>query len=123
MSKLRQDVALVEGDLETPVAGDLASFVVFTQLTKGGPYIYAGWLDAVDDGMVTSKRPDEKLRLDPDTGNWGFTEPDWEEFYRVIRGNGPCNRKRLALRRFSYTQGRWVRNAILHGSAVLPPAA
>ncbi len=73
--------------------------------------------------MVTSKRPDEKLQLNGDTGNWEFTEPDWEEFYRVIRGNGPCNRKRLALRRFSYTQGCWVRNAILHGSAVLPPAA
>jgi len=75
------------------------------------------------DGMVTSKRPDEKLRLNKDTGNWEFTEPDWEEFYRVIRGNGPCNRKRLALRRFSYTQGRWVRNAVLHNRPVMPPAA
>ncbi len=52
MSKLRQDVAFVEGDLETPVAADLASYVVFTQLTDSGPYIYAGWLDAVDDGMA-----------------------------------------------------------------------
>jgi len=72
---------------------------------------------------VTSKRPDEKLRLNTDTGNWEFTEPDWEEFYRVIRGNGPCNKKRLALRRFSYTQGCWVRNAILKGSVTIPPAA
>ncbi len=71
-------------------------------------------------GMVSSKRPDEKLRLNPETGNWDFTEPDWEEFFRVIRGNGPCNRKRLALRRLSYVQGRWVRNAILHGSTALP---
>ena len=52
MSKLRQDVALVEGDLETPAEGDLAPYVVFTQLTSSGPYIYAGWLDAVDDGMA-----------------------------------------------------------------------
>ena len=52
MSKLRQDVALVAGDLETPAQGDLPSYVVFTQLTSSGPYIYAGWLDAVDDGMA-----------------------------------------------------------------------
>ncbi len=72
------------------------------------------------DGMVTSRKPDEKLRLNPDSGDWEFTEPDWEEFFRVIRGNGPCNKKRLALRRLSYVQGRWVRNAILHGSRALP---
>jgi len=52
MSKLRQDVALTEGDLETPAEGDLASYVIFTQLTDDGPHIYAGWLDAVDDTMA-----------------------------------------------------------------------
>ncbi len=52
MSKLRQNVTFVDGDIETPAEGDLASYVVFTQLTKGGPHIYAGWLDAVDDAMA-----------------------------------------------------------------------
>jgi ring-1,2-phenylacetyl-CoA epoxidase subunit PaaA len=74
-------------------------------------------------GMVISRRPDELAQLDETTGNWGFTAPDWEEFYRVIRGHGPCNQKRLALRRLSYEKGRWVRNAILHGSTAMPPAA
>jgi len=74
-------------------------------------------------GMVISKRPDEKVRLNEATGNWEFTEPDWEEFFRVIRGHGPCNAQRLALRRMSYEQGHWVRNAILKGSTALPPAA
>jgi ring-1,2-phenylacetyl-CoA epoxidase subunit PaaA len=74
-------------------------------------------------GMVISKKPDEKLHLNKATGHWEFTEPDWEEFYRVIRGHGPCNDKRLALRRMSYEQGRWVREAILRGSTSLPPAA
>ena len=76
-----------------------------------------------EQGLVTSTRPDENLRLDESTGHWSFTEPDWEEFYRVIRGHGPCNDKRLALRRMSYEQGRWVRNAILHESTTVPPAA
>lgn len=75
------------------------------------------------DGMVISKRPDENIRLNEETSHWEFTEPNWEEFFRVIRGNGPCNKKRLALRRFSYEQGHWVRYAILAGSTALPPAA
>ncbi len=52
MSKLRQDVNFVDGDLETPAEGDLASYVIFTQLTDDGPHIYAGWLDAIDDRMA-----------------------------------------------------------------------
>ena len=36
-------------------------------------------------GLVTSRRPDEKAVLDESTGHWGYTEPDWEEFFRVIR--------------------------------------
>ncbi|NNM27602.1 MAG: 1,2-phenylacetyl-CoA epoxidase subunit A [Phycisphaerales bacterium] len=75
------------------------------------------------DGLVVAKRPDEQLRQDETTGHYAFTEPDWEEFYRVIRGGGPCNRQRLALRRLSYEQGQWVRRAILQGQAGLPPAA
>ncbi|MCZ6836520.1 MAG: 1,2-phenylacetyl-CoA epoxidase subunit A [Planctomycetota bacterium] len=76
-----------------------------------------------EQGLVTSKRPDDKLRLNEDTGNWEYTEPDWEEFFRVIRGHGPCNAQRLALRRMSYEQGHWVRKAILEGSTLVPPAA
>lgn len=73
-------------------------------------------------GMVVSKRPDEQCVPDTD-GNWGYTEPDWDEFFRVIRGNGPCNKKRLALRRMSYEQGQWVRRAVLNGNVSVPPAA
>lgn len=76
-----------------------------------------------DAGMVTAKKPDENLKLDEATGNWSFTEPDWDEFFKVIRGHGPCNRQRLALRRMSYEQGRWVRAAVLEGAVSVPPAA
>lgn len=82
-----------------------------------------------EQGMVVpgSVRPDEQVALDETTGHWGFTPPDWDEFFRVIRGGGPCNAKRLALRRFSYEQGQWVRRAVLGGGAGrkvgLPPAA
>ncbi len=75
------------------------------------------------DGMVVSKRPDELCVPDDETGDWGYTEPNWDEFFTVIRGGGPLNDRRLALRRMSYEQGRWVRNAILHGTVSAPPAA
>ncbi len=52
MSKLRENVAITEGELSAPPEGDLAPYVVFTQLTANGPYIYAGWLDAADDDMA-----------------------------------------------------------------------
>jgi len=76
-----------------------------------------------EEGLVVEKKPDEKLRLNEATGNWEFSEPDWEEFFKVIRGHGPCNKQRLALRRFSYEQGHWVRGAIGGGKASIPPAA
>lgn len=76
-----------------------------------------------ESGMVTKAVPDENAALDESTGNWGFTEPDWDEFFRVIRGHGPCNAQRVALRRMSYEQGHWVRQAVLHGKVTVPPAA
>ncbi len=64
--------------------------------------------------------PDEKLRYDPAAKRWEFSQPDWDEFYAVIRGNGPCNQQRVALRRFSYEQGEWVRRAVLGQKVGLP---
>jgi len=52
MSKIRQDVELVEGDIESPAEGDFAPYVIFTRLTEKGPHIYAGWVDAIDDAMA-----------------------------------------------------------------------
>lgn len=52
MSKRRQHVPEVDGDLSVPPEADLTPYVIFTQLKEGGPFIYAGWLDAVDDAMA-----------------------------------------------------------------------
>ncbi len=52
LSKIRDNVQPTAGDLSTPPEGDLAPWVIFTQLKRGGPYIYAGWLDAVDAAMA-----------------------------------------------------------------------
>jgi ring-1,2-phenylacetyl-CoA epoxidase subunit PaaA len=80
-----------------------------------------------ENGLVKRKvngEPDQiedpELRLNPTSGQWRFSQPDWNEFYSVIRGHGPCNKARVGLRRFSYEQGQWVRRAVL-GSSELPP--
>ncbi|MCS6965936.1 MAG: 1,2-phenylacetyl-CoA epoxidase subunit A [Candidatus Kapabacteria bacterium] len=57
--------------------------------------------------------PDPNLRKDPETGKWEYSDPDWDEFWRVINGNGPCNRERLAVRRMADELGAWVRRALL----------
>jgi len=55
--------------------------------------------------------PDPKLRLNPDTQHYEFGEIDWDEFWQVVKGNGPCNRERLQARRDAHENGRWVREA------------
>lgn len=42
-----------------------------------------------------------------------YSEPDWEEFKRVINGDGPCNKERLGVRRMAEERSRWVRQALL----------
>ncbi|MCB0337664.1 MAG: 1,2-phenylacetyl-CoA epoxidase subunit A, partial [Bdellovibrionales bacterium] len=55
--------------------------------------------------------PDPALKFDEATGHWEFGEINWEEFYQVINGNGPCNRARLNARRQAHEEGAWVREA------------
>ena len=56
--------------------------------------------------------PDPNLRKNPETKLWEYTEPDWDEFFNVIAGNGPCNKERLAVRKHAEENGRWVRAAL-----------
>ena len=57
--------------------------------------------------------PDPNLRKNAD-GVWEFSDPDWEEFKRVISGDGPCNAERIAVRKYAEEAGRWVRQALLN---------
>jgi len=55
--------------------------------------------------------PDPELRYDEASGDWHFGEIDWDEFQRVIHGDGPLNRERLAARNQAHDDGAWVREA------------
>ena len=56
--------------------------------------------------------PDPDLRYDEKTGNWIHGPIPWDEFWKVIGGEGPMNRHRLEARRRAHEEGRWVREAM-----------
>jgi ring-1,2-phenylacetyl-CoA epoxidase subunit PaaA len=55
--------------------------------------------------------PDPEIRWNEETGHYDFGEINWEEFYQVLKGNGPCNRERLEARKKAHADGAWVREA------------
>jgi len=71
--------------------------------------------------------PDPNLRYDETTSEWSYTEPDWDEFLRVVRGGGPASAQRIATRRMAHEHGQWVRRALEAAAAgvaaPLPPPA
>ncbi|WP_214767219.1 MULTISPECIES: 1,2-phenylacetyl-CoA epoxidase subunit PaaA [unclassified Exiguobacterium] len=56
--------------------------------------------------------PDPTLRFDEESGQWIYAQPDWSEFKKIIQGGGPRSKERLALRRTSYQNNAWVREAL-----------
>ncbi len=56
--------------------------------------------------------PDPDLQYDEESGNWITGQIDWDEFWRVIKGDGPCNKERLEARRKAHEDGAWVRDAM-----------
>ncbi|MFA7413361.1 MAG: 1,2-phenylacetyl-CoA epoxidase subunit PaaA [Rhizobium sp.] len=57
--------------------------------------------------------PDENLRWNEEKGGYDFSEPDWEEFFNVIAGNGPCNAERLGARVTAWEEGAWFRDGLM----------
>jgi ring-1,2-phenylacetyl-CoA epoxidase subunit PaaA len=59
------------------------------------------------------RMPDPDLKWDEETQHYRFGAIDWNEFQQVLKGNGQCNRDRLAARRRAHEEGRWVREAAI----------
>jgi len=55
--------------------------------------------------------PDPALAYNEATQHWEYGEIDWSEFKRVITGDGPMNKERMARRRATEADGEWVREA------------
>lgn len=56
--------------------------------------------------------PDPDLRYDEQSGHWITGEINWDEFWRVVKGHGPCNKERMEARIQAHEQGQWVREAL-----------
>ncbi len=61
--------------------------------------------------------PDPGLKWNETTGHYDFSEPDWSEFFNVIKGNGPCNVDRLQNRKAAWDDGQWVRDGLMAHAA------
>ena len=55
--------------------------------------------------------PDPELKWNAETGHYDFGQIDWEDFKRVVGGDGPCNAQRVEHRRTAHEEGAWVREA------------
>ena len=56
--------------------------------------------------------PDLDLRYDEEAGEWRIGLIDWDEFWRVVKGHGPCNKERIETRQAAHVEGAWVREAL-----------
>jgi ring-1,2-phenylacetyl-CoA epoxidase subunit PaaA len=57
--------------------------------------------------------PDPDLKWNAERGSYDFGAIDWDEFYNVLKGNGPCNKERLRTRVKAYDDGAWFREALV----------
>ena len=57
--------------------------------------------------------PDAGIKWNEERSHYDYSEPDWEEFFDVLKGNGPCNVERLETRKKAWDDGAWVRDAMM----------
>src|SRR6478672_7387693 len=57
--------------------------------------------------------PDPDLKFNEQTKSYDFGELDWDEFWQVVKGHGPCNKDRIAARVNAWENGKWVRDAAM----------
>lgn len=57
--------------------------------------------------------PDPDLKWNEETGHYEHGKINWDEFWAVVGGNGPCNKERMEARREAWEKGAWVREAAM----------
>lgn len=61
--------------------------------------------------------PDKSIVWNEARGHYDFAPINWDEFWNVVKGNGPCNKQRLDARRNAWDNGKWVRDAAMAHAA------
>ena len=57
--------------------------------------------------------PDPDLKWNEEKGSYDFGKMDWDEFWQVVKGNGPCNDQRINHHIKAHEEGTWVREAAI----------
>ena len=63
--------------------------------------------------------PDPTIHFDEEKQTWVYQQPDWNEFKKIIKNQGPRSQARLNLRRTSYENNAWVREALSASSQII----
>lgn len=61
--------------------------------------------------VLNMQLPDKDIKWNEETGHYDFGVINWDEFYEVLKGNGPCNHERIEARKKAHAEGAWVREA------------
>ncbi len=97
-------------DKDSPNSGELLKWKV---KSKTNDELRQSFVDrhVAEAEAVGIEIPDPELKFNEETGHYDFGEIDWDEFWSVVKGNGPMNRERLKARREAHEEGAWVREA------------
>jgi ring-1,2-phenylacetyl-CoA epoxidase subunit PaaA len=80
---------------------------------KSNDELRQNFVDMIAEQIKTlgMKLPDDKLKWNEERRHYDFGQINWDEFWNVVKGNGPCNKQRLDDRRKAWEEGEWVREA------------
>jgi len=63
--------------------------------------------------LIGLKIPDSDLKWDEKKSHYNYGTINWNEFWEVVKGNGPCNKERIEARKKAKEDGLWVREAAI----------
>ena len=99
-------------DTDSPNSAELIKWGV---KTKTNDELRQSYVDrmVMEAEAIGIELPDPDLTYNEESGHWEFGEIPWDEFWSVIKGDGPMNRERMKSRRKAYEEGEWVREAAM----------
>ncbi|WP_340106455.1 1,2-phenylacetyl-CoA epoxidase subunit PaaA [Rhodohalobacter sp. 8-1] len=99
-------------DTDSPNSAELIKWGV---KTKTNDELRQSFVDrsVMEAEAIGLKLPDPDLTYNEETGHWEFGEIPWDEFWSVVKGDGPMNRERIKARKKAYEEGEWVREAAM----------
>lgn len=82
---------------------------------KSNDELRQNFVDMIAEQIKTlcMKLPDPDLKWNENRKHYDFGKINWDEFWQVVKGNGPCNKQRLEARRKAHQEGQWVREAAM----------